>query len=140
MIEIAIVLKDANWSKKEPAKPELAKELARVSAIRLPKEYFDLLLYSNGGEGRLALDPGWFQLWTVEEVLGLNRAYEIDKNLPGYFGFASSGGGELLGFDCRQGEPYKVVKIPFIPMIESEAVIIAKDFEEFIRAIGREMK
>lgn len=69
-------------------------------------------------------------------MIELNKSYQIDKNLPGYFGFGDNGGGELFAFEIIQGKPWKIVMVPFIPMDESEAITIANDFEEFIRAIG----
>ena len=67
-----------------------------------------------------------------------NKGLEIDKYLPDFFGFGSNGGGELFAFEINQGKPWKIVMIPFIPMEANEAITIAQDFEEFIRAIGRE--
>ena len=61
----------------------------------------------------------------------------IEEYIPGLFGFGSSGSGELLVFDTRGGKPWKIVMIPFVPMSAELTIVIAKDFEEFIRAIGR---
>lgn len=138
MIDIAEILKDADWDKNEPAKPEAIQNIIDFAKDELPKEYLALLRYSDGGEGKLYLEIGWFALWSSAEVIELNKGYEIDKYLPGYFGFGSNGGGELLAFDMEGGKPWKVVAIPFIPMSAREAEVIAKNFEEFIRAIGRD--
>ena len=137
MINIAEILKDAVWDIEEPAKPESIESLVANVGKDLPSEYLALLRYSNGGEGSLDIDPGWLQLWSSEQIIEHNRGYEIEENIPGFFGFGSSGGGELLAFDTRNGKPWKVVMIPFIPMSAKEARIIANNFEEFIRAIGR---
>jgi len=138
MINIAEILKDADWEKREPAKPETIQNLIDYATDELPKEYLALLRYSDGGEGKLNLETGWFMLWSSAEVIELNKGYEIDKNLPGYFGFGSNGGGELLAFDMESGRPWKIVMIPFIPMSAKEAEVIANNFEEFIKAIGRD--
>jgi hypothetical protein len=103
----------------------------------LPEDYLALLLYSDGGSGNLGIEPGWLQLWSSADVLENNKDYEIEEYIPGFFGFGSSGGGELLAFDTRSGKPWKVVMIPFVPMSADLAIVIAKDFEEFIKAIGR---
>jgi hypothetical protein len=75
-------------------------------------------------------------LWPAEEVVDYNQGYEVEMNIPGFFGFGSNGGGELFAFDTRQGKPWPVVMVPFIPMIADEAIVIADDFAEFVRAIG----
>ena len=137
MIDVAEILKDAVWDTKEPAKPESIERLVANVGKALPSEYLALLRYSNGGEGSLDIDPGRLQLWSSEEVLEHNRGYEIAEHIPGFLGFGSSGGGELLAFDTQSGKHWKVVMIPFIPMSAKEAIVIANDFREFIRAISR---
>jgi len=138
MIDIAEILKDATWDKEKPANPDSIQKLVDNAEKELPEDYLALLSYSDGGEGMIGVEPGWLQLWSSVDVLELNKGYKIKKYIPGFFGFGSSGGGELLAFDTQSGEPWKIVVIPFIPMSAKEAIVIAKDFEEFIRAIGRD--
>jgi hypothetical protein len=138
MLEISTTLKDVKWTKKEPAELRLVQYLVGNAVSGLPEGYLALLLYNDSGEGPLSIEPGWFQLWSAEDVIVWNKSYEIDKYLPGFFGFGSNGGGELLAFDTKQGQPWKIVMIPFILMTANEAVIIAINFEEFIQTIGRE--
>jgi hypothetical protein len=126
------------WTIRPPgATPVAIQGLSSGSPIQLPSEYLELLRFSNGGEGELAVAPGWFLFWPAEDVIEFNRGYNLSEYLPGFFGFGSNGGGELLAFDTRNGEPLAVVMVPFIPLDPSEAVIIAPDFSTFIRAIGR---
>jgi hypothetical protein len=139
MFDISTTLNGIKWDKKEPADPKRIQKLVDNVAEELPQEYLDLLVYSDGGEGELGFEPGWFQLWSSADVIDLNKSYEIDKNLPGYFGFGSNGGGELLAFDMKHGKPWKVVMIPFIPMEANKAIIIANDFVGFIQAMGRDL-
>lgn len=104
----------------------------------LPSAYLAMLEESNGGEGDLGVDPGWITLWPAEDVLSNNASYCVAEALPGFLGFASNGGGELLAFDLRGGEPYPIVMIPFIPMEAAEAVQIASSFEELRQLLGKE--
>jgi hypothetical protein len=140
MTDISVTLKDASWDKKEPAKPGFIQELVDNAEKELPDDYLALLFYSNGGEGRLGIEPYWFQLWPAENVIALNQEYRIGKLAPGFFGFGSSGGGELLAFDIQNGESFKIAVIPFVPMSKNGARIIAENFGEFVRAIGRDAK
>jgi hypothetical protein len=137
-VNISNVLKDpsAKWDREAPASPEAIRKLVAESKIELPEEYLALLRYSNGGEGELAVEPGWFQLWPAEKVVKLNKGYEVEQNVPGFFGFGSNGGGEMLAFDTREGKPWKVVMIPFIPMMAEDAIVIAEDIRAFIQAMG----
>jgi len=141
-MNLSDILKDASakWDREVPANPESIRNLVAESKIELPEEYLTLLLYSNGGEGELAIEPGWFQLWPAEKVMEMNRLYEVERNIPGFFGFGSNGGGEMLAFDTRTGKPWKVVMLPFVPMVAEHSAGIAEDFGVFVQAMGHEFK
>ncbi len=126
------------WQSRElPASDEAIKVLVNQSPIELPNEYLSLLKFSNGGEGDLGIEPGWFQLWPVEEVLKLNEAYEVSEWYPGFFGFGSNGGQEMLAFDTRLGTPFTIYMIPFMSINIDNAIRIAPDFTHFAMALGR---
>ncbi len=126
------------WQYREPpANPRALEELNAASPMGLPEEYLALLRFCNGGGGELGVEPGWFQLWPAEEVLALNQDYGVPEFLPGFLGFGSNGGGELLALDLRSGPPYAVVMVPFTPMDIDEAVTIADTFSNFLQALGR---
>src|SRR5262245_59858416 len=129
------------WTRREaPAEPGAVAALSATSGIELPEAYLALLRLSNGGEGPLGVEPGWFRLWPVEEILALNRGYEVHEYLPGLFGFGSNGGGELFAFDTRRGPPWPIVMAPFIGMEKDTLVEIASDFAEFLRLTGRDVE
>jgi SMI1-KNR4 cell-wall len=109
-----------------------------MAGVTLPPAYLNYLRRAGGGEGELGVEPGWIQFWPVEKVLELNHAYEIRQNLPGFFGFGSNGGGELLAFDMREAGDPPVVMVPFIPMSAEEAQLVATTFEELIRSLPNE--
>ena len=138
MIDIASIVQDVDWYKAEPAEEIEIQKLIANAGIDLPEEYIAFLRFSNGGGGKLGINPGWFQLWKAEEVIQLNKAYQVDKYLPGFFGFGSNGGDELLAFPKSKEKSWKVVMIPFIPMDAKLAILVANNFEEFISAIGKE--
>jgi hypothetical protein len=122
----------AAWKREPPADADtLAHLLGGLPG--LPADYLAFLALSGGGEGELGIEPGWFQLWPAAEVARLNLAYKLAECLPGYTGFGSSGGGELLAF----GPKGAVVMVPFVPMDASEAIEIASTFTDLARAFGR---
>ena len=100
-----------NWSRGPAASPEAIAQLKRDAGVNLPDDYLAFLLLSNGGEGKFGMQPGWFQLWPADKVLEYHYGYEVPQYLPGFFAFASSGGGDLFVFDMRKGEPYAVQSI-----------------------------
>ena len=84
--------------------------------------------------------PGWVCFWSAEEVVESKRDYEVAEYLPGFFGFGSNGGGEILAFKVDGSEPWPIYMVPFIPMEKEAAHMSAKDFEEFRAAIGYELE
>ncbi len=128
------------WRPEAPASEKSLKRLAEQVSFPLPEAYLSQLRSSNGGEGDLAIDPGWISLWRAEDVISLNSGYCVPEFVPGLWGFGSNGGGELLAFDLRGAEPYPIVRVPFIPMELSEAVRISDSFEDFRRHVGRSAK
>ena len=126
-----------SWQPEPPAEPSAIEALPSESGLDLPEDYLQFLRFSNGGEGELGVKPGWFQLWPTEEVIGLNKGYEVQKWVAGFFGFGSNGGGELLAFDTRKPQPWKVYMIPFECLREEEAVLVADSFASFVKAIGQ---
>lgn len=124
------------WWPVAPASRHLVEALRASAPISLPDFYLEQLLISNGGEGDLGVEPGWIVFWPAEEVIERNAGYDVPSNVPGFFGFGSNGGGELLAFDARGAQPFPIVMIPFIPMEEGEAVRIADSFSELQTKIG----
>jgi hypothetical protein len=63
----------------------------------------------------------------------MNRDYHIREFAPGFLGFGSSGGGELLAFDASG----RVVMIPFIALSPEHALPVAGSWSEFIERMER---
>jgi len=101
--------------------------------MTLPADYVSYFAGNGSKEGGLSVDPGWFQLWPPDEVERWNRDYHVQEFAPGFLGFGSSGGGELLAFD-KDG---RVVMIPFIPMTADEARPVADSWSQFVERIER---
>ena len=120
-----------------PAVPTDLADLVTTSPVQLPSSYLAFLRESNGGEGELGAQPGWFVLWPAGEVMRSNREYHVQEYLPGFLGIGSSGGGQLLAFDTRQGQPYPVTAVPFVPMEMTDALLVAASFEEFLGLMGK---
>ena len=124
------------WRPALPAGEAALTALREQAPAPLPAAYFTQLAVSNGCEGDLGVEPGWIAMWPCEEVMSSNAGYSVPEFLPGFFGFGSNGGGELLAFDLRGEEPYPIVMVPFIGMDPKEAVRIARSFDELRALIG----
>ena len=127
---------EREWRAKSPASEAEIMLLVSKARADLPSEYLELLRFSNGGEGPLALAPLWFQLYSVKDCIELCHSnQDIVENYSGFMFFGSSGGGEWIAFDLRSGKPWPIVAIDLIEGPDG-AEEIAPNMTAFIEAIG----
>jgi hypothetical protein len=124
------------WDRNPPATSISMIKLVSRSINGWPKAYLRLLHYTNGGEGALAVEPGWFQLWTAEEAYQLNQQYPLSEFCPGYWAFGSSGGGELFLFKDVESWNSRVYRVPCIGLSPEEVQVVCNRMEEFIEMLG----
>lgn len=127
----------AAWDRQPPATESIVAKLASESGYNLPEDYLTFLRQTNGGEGELGVQPGWFQIWNAEEVIEFGVEYEVPKYAPGFFAIGSNGGGEILAFDTRNGTPWTIVALPCIGLEPDAAMTVASSFNEFVAQMGR---
>lgn len=75
--------------------------------------------------------PSYMQLWPLDKVTEYNDAFEIAEYAPGFFGFGSNGGGELLVFDTEGA----VYCLPAVGMEPKYATRVANSWADFARYI-----
>jgi SMI1 / KNR4 family (SUKH-1) len=127
------------WSQREPASVEAIAGLNAVANVPLPTEYLQLLAFSNGGEGPLAVQPWNFCLDSAEEATKYQSERTFEEFFPGFFVFGGNGAGELLALDLRGAAPWPVVAIDSTNCDLSESVLrVAKDFGVFLSLVGVE--
>ena len=101
--------------------------------MNLPPEFLKYLEDPNNiGEGLLGCDPGYFVLWSLQEIEESNRTLGVPSYAPGFIGFGGNGGGEMLAFD-EQGAVYM---IPLIGMSKKDATKICDNWHAFVEQIG----
>jgi len=130
------MLEDRDWFRVDGAKAEDLARLREVASGGLPSRYLDLLAYSNGGEGPLAVAPYNLCLdpaLTVSDAICSGNNGQPD--LDGFLIFGSNGGGEYLAFDTRHGMRWPIVTIDMVSGGRS-AEVIAPDFDAFYDQIG----
>jgi hypothetical protein len=115
-----------------PATASAIDQFEAETGIGLPDAFRTFLMLSNGGEGFIGADDNYIILWPVNELVDMNKAYEVQKYAPGLFLIGSSGGGEAFAFDLRS-EAKPVVSVPFVGMDESEILQLGKDFTTFLK-------
>jgi len=117
---------------KKPSEEYLEKYLPQLPS-NLPQNYIDFLRKHNGANGDLPIQPLYFQLWKIDELIQANQEYEIKQYLPNYFGIGGNGSGELIAINL---ENRKIFAVSFIVMEEKDALLIAEGFEDFEKLFG----
>lgn len=90
----------------------------------------ELLAYYAAGKPlvcELDANPYLCEFWLQEELTKSNVLYEVPLYAPGFFGFATSGGGELFAISPSGA----VVCLPFIGMEPAVALPVAPSWAEF---------
>jgi hypothetical protein len=126
----------ANLTCRPPATGEIIKACEDALGNRLPDDYRSFLQTANGGEGFVGTNT-YVILWGADELVPMNREYEVEDYAPGLLIIGSDGGGEAYGFDTRNPQ-WPVVQVPFVGMEWSEAIHIASSFRGFIEHLYRE--
>ncbi|HET9336653.1 MAG TPA: SMI1/KNR4 family protein [Sphingomicrobium sp.] len=132
------MLEGREWFGVAGASAEEIEQLKSVAPVELPDSYFQLLAYSNGGEGPLPVDPFNLCLDPIPQVIeGIQTGNFGQNEFAGFIVFGGNGGGEYLAFDTRGNEPWPVVYIDMVAGPDS-AEMVTPTFDAFIELIGRE--
>ncbi len=127
------------WQRRSGASATAIATLREAAPIALPDSYYELLAYSDGGEGPLSKQPFYFQLDAADVALAAFARGLDDEFFPGFLMIGSNGGGEYIAFDVRASAPWPVVALDMTNIDLSESVMpIADSFDAFIALIGME--
>jgi hypothetical protein len=99
--------------------------------INFPDQYKEFMLESNGAEGRIG-ENSYLAIWSVEEIVPLNKDAKVEEFTPGLVFFASDGGGIAYAFDKRD-ENVPIVEIPDDSIHIEDAKLIGKTFNDFLQ-------
>jgi hypothetical protein len=119
----------------EPNAPASRQALASLRAglsKPLPERYMVFLGRANGGEGFIG--ERYVRLWRAEELIEVNRGYNVAEFFPNLFLIGTDGGGEAYAFDVSVNDP-TIFEVPFIGM-PSDARAIADSFDSFVAALN----
>jgi SMI1/KNR4 family protein SUKH-1 len=97
--------------------------------FQLPGDYLEFMRKSNGGEGFVGNNK-YVSLWSIEDLIDWNSKYNVDLYAPGYFIFASDGGGTAYAFEKKGGA---IATFQFIGMLMAdEPIILGTDLTNFL--------
>lgn len=96
--------------------------------LSVPNEYQQYLKEHGLFEGFTSAEPGYIELWSLEDLPGNNSDIQIQELAPGFVAFAGNGGGEILAFNSSGA----VFMLPLIGMEPRHAVPVASSFAELV--------
>src|SRR5258708_578988 len=102
-------------------------------SLALPDDYLAYIEGDGVSEGFTDGMPGYFQLWHPDDIEASNASLEIPTRAPGFLGFGSDGGGELLAFDSVGA----VFMLPMVGMEPKYAKKIANSWHEVSQRITK---
>lgn len=128
---------DRTWHGNNGASKEALDALRSAVVQTLPSAYFELLEYSNGGEG--PLPPPFYNLCldSVEVASDPEQLRVFSEMYPELFVFGGDGGSQLFAFDFRGKEPWPIVSFDGVDPFGSIEKI-ADSFEAFLQFVGRD--
>jgi hypothetical protein len=130
------MLQGRDWHRLAGASESDLEALRSISRAALAESYFQLLFYSDGGEGPLPINPFYFQLDSVNAAIESIKTQNYGRSdLEGFQIIGSNGGGEYLAFDLRQESPLPIVMIDMVAG-PSSVVVVASDFDAFLDLVG----
>lgn len=115
----------------QPGNIETLKKVEEYFKVILPKQYIDFMLTANGAEGDVG-DNSYLVLWSAEEIIELNKDYEVNEFAPGLLLFGSNGGMDAYAFDTRR-ESLPIIEVPFIGMGLEEVKDCGDTFLDFLK-------
>lgn len=126
---------NSNWIGNAGASVEALNALRAAAPRDLPFEYYQLLRYSNGGEGPLP-DPLYnFCLDPAETASDASQIALFEEITSGLFVFGGDGGGQLFAFDLRGAAPWPIVTFDGVEP-RGSMFTAAASFAEFAKLIG----
>ncbi len=106
------------------------KEIEATFHFVLPSDYKDFLQKYLGSENFIGEE--FVRLWDAEEIIELNRSYNIVDNLPMTIAIGSNGSSEYLAIEMVCKDNYRVVISPFIDLDKQYHIEIGTSFTDFL--------
>jgi hypothetical protein len=76
---------------------------------------------------KIAVAPWDCEFWPLDKIVEYNKDYQVEDFAIGYFGFATSGGGEMY---CLSPSA-RIVCLAFVGMNPNEELLVADTWQQF---------
>ena len=110
-----------------PATPSAIETVEKFFNLKLPTDYKEFLQFTNGLEGETT--DSYLVLWSVEELVELNQAYNVKEFVSNIILIGSDGAEDAFAFDITN---MTIVKLPFIGMAHIANEKLSDTFDDFL--------
>lgn len=122
-----------NISLNGPTTKGIIEQAEKSLNVKFPFDYKQFIEAFNGAEGEIG-ENSYIVFWSVEDIIELNEAYEVNQFAPGLILIGSNGGNTAYAFDIRF-ESKPIIEVPFIGMDLDEVKLCANTFRGFLEYI-----
>jgi len=123
-----------NFDTLSPATAYVIETTEQFFNVQLPADYKEFLQFTNGLEGETT--DGYLVLWSAEELIQLNQAYNVKEFVSNIILIGSDGAEEAFAFDSSN---MTIIKVPFIGMGYIENEKLSDSFEGFLSSQIKEV-
>jgi len=116
-----------------PATTSAIETAEKFFNLQLPTDYKEFLQFTNGLEGETI--DSYLVLWSVEEVVELNQAYNVKEFVSDIILIGSDGAEDAFAFDTTN---MTIVKLPFIGMGHIANEKLSDTFGDFLSSQMKE--
>jgi len=114
-----------SWHSNPPCDQQIMLSVGKL--FPLPDDYKEFMLWSNGGEGNIGSQ--YLSLWKIEDLMQLNKEYQIQKYLSKKsLVIGTDGGDNCIGFYL--GEPTFIFLQPLGDLDLSENRFLSQSFTD----------
>ena len=128
------IFKKHNWPTRISDDTDLL-DIEREIGFKLPEDYKDFIS-RYGGHGT-QMGEEYIKLWDRENLLSVNKGYEIFENLPETIGIGDNGAGEFIGIEKLNDGGLRIILTPFIDLDKQYHIEIGKSFTDFLLKLDK---
>jgi len=98
--------------------------------FKLPIDYKYYIENYLGFEACIGLE--FIRLWDFDELIEINKDYDIKDSLPNTLGIGGNGGGEFIAIELTGENQYRIVLSPFTTLDRNDHIEIGTSFTDFL--------
>lgn len=138
MKKLTHILEKYNCPRRNEEAKTTVEELEKLVQFELPDDYKFFIKNYLGFDGFVGQE--YVQLWDFDELIEMNKGYQIFDNLPKTLGIGGNGGGEFIALELTNDSKCRVILSPFIDLDSQFHIEIGTSFTDFWERLDKDEK